>query len=529
MRIQALWSIRNEDLTADCCIVGSGPAGLTVARELAGSGLDVLLLESGGLEEEATSTSLNETENVGAPREPELEGKRNRILGGTSHTWSGRSVVFDPIDFAPRPWVPHSGWPITRDSLAPYFVRSQEHLGAPVADNDDPGFVRSVTAGTPELDPANLEPYAWALSRDAANPGDSTRFGPRALAEPMPGVRALTDATVVGIELSADRSVVEALRVSTAGGDVRRVEARLFVLAGGAIENARMLLASQVGTGYDQVGRYLMDHLRGPVAVFSPDAHARLQRLFGNRKLPGGGTATPGFALSPAAQEREQLTNCAAWLFPTKAPDDPFTRLAAARRDPASAVKAAVRHAPMLAEGALRIAALHRAPVRSLTALELHTIVEQRPDPESRVRLAERRDALGVPISRIDWHVDEQEMRTVERTRAFVVDALAAAGLPTPRPLPLRREDGSFALPDVAHPMGTTRMSASPEDGVVDVDCAVHGVRNLFIAGSSVFPTGGHANPTQLIVALAVRLADEIRRRLAEDASVVPTRDAAGD
>jgi choline dehydrogenase-like flavoprotein len=130
------------------------------------------------------------------------------------------------------------------------------------------------------------------------------------------------------------------------------------------------------------------------------------------------------------------------------------------------------------------------------------------------VTLADRRDALGVPISRIDWRVSEQETATVARTRGLVIDLLDRAGLPTPTPRPLFRDDGSFVLPDVAHPMGTTRMSERPEDGVVDVDSAVHGIPNLLVVGSSVFPTGGHANPTQLIVALAVRAADTTKERI---------------
>jgi choline dehydrogenase-like flavoprotein len=515
VRIDMLSAVRDDSLQADCCIVGSGPAGLTVARELAGSGLSVILVESGGVEPDPAADALNDSESIGAPREPDGPAKRNRVLGGTSLTWSGRSVVFDPIDFEVRPWVPHSGWPISRTALAAYFERSQEHLGAPVADNGDQAFVRTATAGTPTPDPSRLEPYAWALSRDAADPGDSMRFGPRALREAMPGVRALLRATVVRIGLGDDGSRVESLTVMTPGGEPRTIRATVVVLAGGAIENARLLLASRVGTASDQVGRYLMDHLRGPVATFAQPDHARLQRLFGNRFLPGGGTVTPGFALSRAAQERESLLNAAAWIFPTTAPADPFTRISGARRAPVAAASAALRHPALLLEGAVRMGVRHRTPVRLLDRLELHAIVEQRPDPDSRVTLADRRDALGVPIPRIDWRVSEQETRTVSRTREFVVDLLADAGLPTPEPLPLLREDGSFVLPDVAHPMGTTRMSARPEDGVVDVDCAVHGIPNLLIAGSSVFPTGGHANPTQLIVALAVRVADAVKERSA--------------
>jgi choline dehydrogenase-like flavoprotein len=513
VRIDTLSSIRDESLDADCCIVGSGPAGLTVARELAGSGLSVLLVESGGVRPDPAADALNDTENVGARREPDDQEKRNRVLGGTSLTWSGRSVVFDPIDFEARPWVPHSGWPISRASLAGYFERSKEHLGAPVADNDDPEFVQLVTAGTPAPDPSWLQPYAWALSQDAADPGDSMRFGPRAVRETMPGVQALVRATVVDLELSADGTRVDSVTVMTPDRERRRIRATVVVLAGGAIENARMLLAARIGNRADQVGRYLMDHLRGPVATFPRTAHGRLQRLYGNRTLPAGGTATPGFALPPAVQERESLLNGAAWIFPTKAPADPFTRLAGARRDPIGAAAAAARHPALLVEGAYRMRVRHRAPVRVLDRLELHAIVEQRPDPDSRITLSARRDDLGVPIARIDWRVSDQERRTAARTRDLVVDLLVASGLPAPAPLPLSREDGSFALPDVAHPMGTTRMSIRPEHGVVDVDCAVHGVPNLLVAGSSVFPTGGHANPTQLIVALAVRVADAAKER----------------
>jgi choline dehydrogenase-like flavoprotein len=151
-----------------------------------------------------------------------------------------------------------------------------------------------------------------------------------------------------------------------------------------------------------------------------------------------------------------------------------------------------------------------------LKSLELHCIVEQRPDPASRITLADRVDALGMPISRIDWRVSEQEGRTVRRLAQLFAQELSRLGLASPKFLEMAQScsNAPLSLPDVAHPIGTTRMSLDAKTGVVDSNCAVHGVEGLYIAGSSVFPTAGHANPTQMIIVLSARLADHLKARL---------------
>lgn len=516
MRIDQLSEVRDESLSADLVIIGSGPAGLTIARELRGSGVGVLLLERGGLD--VDDSVQIEIESVGAPRVMDQRLVRNHVLGGTSATWSGRAVQLDDIDFAERSWVPGSGWPIGRADLAPYFTRAAEHIGAAVPDNTDPAFVARVTEDLPATDSALLRPYAWVLSQDASNPADSMRFGPRARAEPLDGVRAVLGATAVEILVNPEGDAVVGVLVAGRDGVRRTVRSDRVVLAAGGIETPRLLLASRattphgLGNRFDLVGRYLMDHLRGPVGFADPRDHAALQRRFGDRYIAEGGRATPGWALAPAVQERESLTNCAAWLFPLISPADPFTAVRAARRSPGRAAVAALRHPVMLGRGLARMRIERSAPARRLDRLELHVIVEQAPDPNSRVQLADRVDSLGVPLTRIDWRIGEQEVRTARRMARLTADAVQRAGHRPIRMLPLVEEGAPFDLPDVAHPIGATRMARTPEHGVVDAQCAVYGVRGLWIAGSSVFPTGAHANPTSAIVAIAVRLADELKR-----------------
>ncbi len=516
MQIDDLAALRPDaPLDADVVIVGSGPAGLTLARELSGSGHGVLVLESGLVEPDAFADALDEIEVVGGPRVLDQRLVRTRILGGTSHIWSGRVAALDPIDYRRRDWVPGSGWPIGQEVVQQYLPRTTAHLGAIVADNHAPEFVDAVTAGTPDPGGYGLERYAWSLSRDAGDPSESMRFGRRARKEPLPGVRALTGATVTRIG-TADHRVTH-VEVTGRDGAVRSVATRHAVLAAGGIENARLLLAAMPDAGDPEgaLGRHLMDHLRGPVAVYEPRHHARLQRRFADRYLLGG-RATPGYALSADVQAEEQLLNCAVWLFAIPRADDPWTALGAARRAPAAAIAAAVRHPLLLVEGAFRMVVRRRAPVRLLQRLELHAIVEQQPDPANRITLADRVDALGTPISRIEWRVGGLERLTVRRTAERFVALCRARGVPPPALLPFVTDDEApFELPDVAHPMGATRMAAAADAGVVDPDCAVFGVQGLFVAGSSVFPTGGHANPTQTIVALAVRLADHLKALLA--------------
>ena len=507
-------------LDADICIVGSGPAGLAVARGLADRHLRIVVVESGGLDECDEADQLSEIDSIGAPREMDPRRVRNRIFGGTSQTWNGRCAPFDPIDFERRDWVAHSGWPIGRDEMMPWLERAAPLLG--ISPHFDPVPDRLAADAT-------LRECLWQFSRGGEG-REFTQVGRaflagRAAEARLAEIRVLLHATVTEVLASAGGRAVEGVEVAALNGRRARIRAPLVVLAGGGIENARMLLASRrvmacgLGNGHDQVGRYLMDHPRGVIAEFDRSSFGAVRAHYGLMRLPQPGgmqTYVRGLTLSPQTQAREGLLNCAAWITEERAEDDPWEaakRLRGGHSAHPLADTLAIARAPRLVAGGIAARALGHGVPHKLRGLVLDCIVEQTPDPDSRIMLGERRDALGLPVATIDWRVDAQVARSAARLAQHAAEAFVRFGVRPPRLSDWIREGAMSRarLRDVAHPTGTTRMSATPRDGVVDADGQVHGVRGLFVAGSSVFPTSGHANPTLMIAGMATRLAAHLR------------------
>lgn len=520
----------DAELACDVCIIGSGPAGATIARELAQSAMQVIVLESGGDERRPPIDELNEIENVGWPRELDQWLLRNRIVGGSSHTWAGRCAPFDDIDFAKRDWVPYSGWPFGLDELRPYLRRTPGYVGLGVgADYTDDRIWTIANLPTPQtsLNEDLIMPFLWQYSQAHQNRHDIMRFGPELIANLPRNVRLLKNATVVQLNLDSYGRAAQSVEAISLGGRRHTIAARTIVLCAGGVENARLLLCSNkverqgIGNRRDLVGRFLMDHPRGIVGSFRTSAATDILRRFGLYHMSFGSRSyrfRHGFRLSPNVQERERLLNCTAWLDEDVLEDDPWRALKRILRGEsrsAKDVRAVISNSDMLLKGAVDLVVRKRGLARRLKSLYLMCMTEQVPDPESRITLSERTDRLGMPLSRIDWKVNEAEERSIRRTAELVAAEVARLGYEPPR---LESwVTNNDALPssflDIGHPTGATRMSDDPAKGVVDAQCQVHGVNGLFVVGSSVFPTAGHANPTQMIVALAIRAADTLKAR----------------
>ena len=515
-----------DALAYDLVIVGAGMAGITIADRLRPSGARICLLEAGGVDPELSAQRLYQGASVGRPYFG-LDRCRFRVLGGSSVLWGGWSRPLDPDDFDARGWIALSGWPITAGELAPDYGRAARLLGLET-DSFEAGDWGARLPPPPPIGAPEFEP--GIIQHGRIDFGE--RFGSDLAA--AENVTVLLHANVT--ELRADRhgATVNEAVVATLAGTRFTVRAVVFVLAAGGIENPRLLLASRssrpdgIGNESDFVGRCFMDHLHVASGYVDPTNGAGLPPFF---EHPIGGTSAAHGMLVPTPESRHQrrLPTCSISLDVVPSVSDVIPRIdwppllttapvavsrrlqrehpalsAHARRASLGLWKAA--HRPRAARRAYRAAHGPRS-----TTLSLFTRAEQTPNPDSRITLGPRRDRLGGALPRLDWRIDERDLAAMRVWRETLDDSLRRAGLGH---VVAPREDWADRIVGGPHHMGTTRMSTTPAEGVVDADCRVHTVENLYVAGSSVFTTGGHANPSLTILALALRLADHLRERL---------------
>ncbi|HEY4531347.1 MAG TPA: GMC family oxidoreductase [Luteimonas sp.] len=538
----------------DChvCVVGAGPAGIAIAAAFADSPYSVCVLESGGLDSEPASQALNEGESVGPDAlDPAL--CRLRALGGSCRLWGGGCVPLTRLDLEARPWVASSGWPIDFDELAAWCRLARGACGIdPRHDIGDGSFVNAQFAHALPLCDEH------AVDRVCIESPVLFQTHYRRLFEDARNITLLLHANLVELEASRDADRVQTARIGAVDGRRGQVRARHYVLAAGGIENARLLLASDsvhpcgLGNRHDQVGRHFMDH---PRALAGQVVGGDLESLLRPYDRDGQRESRPLYrelALSDSAQRRLGLLNARARPIPVtgRAPAglQALRELRATFRAPlqasANEVEGDVQRA--LAAGiagpvvpapnghvrrarlALRVGLnahdvagafarrLRNRPVDRYSRVDLMAYFEQAPNPLSRITLGDTRDALGMRRVRVDWRLTGADHASYRISADLLGREAARSCGGRFEPAPWVAGDSPIrpAVMGTAHHIGTTRMSVRPEDGVVDPHCKVHGIENLHVAGSSVFPTGGWAFPTFTIVALAMRLADRLRTGL---------------
>jgi choline dehydrogenase-like flavoprotein len=509
-------------IDTDLCLIGAGAAGIAAALEFVGTSLDVTVLESGELAILDAYEQLNDGEIGGTPFVGLREGRR-RGLGGTTAAWGGQCCELDPGDFLARSWVPESGWPIEHADVEPYYRRA-EHLFRVGGERYDEANWRRFGVTPVALDPALLR-TAFSVFSPAPRLGKVNR---KALAAAR-NLHVVLGATVTNIRTNDAASRATSVDVVGLSGKRASVNARAFVLCAGAVESARLLLASRdtlangLGNGRDLVGRYFQDHPTSDTALVVPGDAGRLQELYG-LFYRGRTWYWPKLALTPERQRETRASNACAFL--TFAYDSAalevlremvkVTRTGGRFTYSPARLATLLRGAPSVVRAGYRRYILGRSPRANPLKIDVTCTIEQAPNRESRITLADSRDRFGMLRARIDWKISEQERHTFQVMTESVAAEFARLGFGRAAPAPWleTKDDRDWRFWDNYHQTGTTRMSSDPARGVVDPNCNVHGIQGLFVAGAPTFPTSGYANPVLTIAALSIRLSDYLKQSI---------------
>lgn len=538
----------DELLEFDVCVVGSGPAGLTLAREMARGGQRVCILESGGKNLAENTQDLNSAhvESEHGYREQPLRDGRRRQLGGSANLWNHelrgeseqyiRYVQLDETDLEPRDWVPESGWPMTRNELQPYYDQAAAVCGiAPFrngaedwkTDGKTPWQTKRVETVVSQFGFAKvfLDDYRRELVRHER-------------------VTILLHACALELRMEPLSRRITSVKVGS-GVNAFEVRSKTFVLAAGGLENARILLLQNaiqpggLGNQNDMVGRCFMDHPSITLGTLRPhSAEIFRQAGFYDQHNVDGHPIMGKLHIRPEVQRREKMLNLCAVLVPH------FSSL---RANGSAVLRQLLVKGPKFlwqrrgASGQNADDGQPAQPLRQrllegyysecfcgwsrLNGLEKHfgefgvrSLVEQSPDRSNRVLLGDDVDALGQRKLNVHWRWNSLDLESIRKAQEIFRAELAGVGIFTPVEERAGNLPRHFYSPH--HFMGTTRMHENPRNGVVDAHGRVHDVPNLYIAGSSVFPTGGFANPTLTIIATTLRLAEHLTRKIAPSAEV---------
>jgi choline dehydrogenase-like flavoprotein len=502
----------NSLIEGDLCIVGAGAAGISMALRFINTPVKVILLEGGGFQYEDRMQELYAGQTSGQRYFP-LKSIRLHYFGGTTGHWAGFCAPYDEIDFQKRDWIEHSGWPVSRKDLDPYYEIAQQMLElGPYNYNQDFWMNKDPEMISLPFDQSRVWNKIWQFS-------PPTRFGKKyrdAIVEAK-NIHLYTYANVTDIGANEQVNRVTQVTIRNFEGKTHTVRAKKFILACCAVQNARMLMASNkqaprgLGNDRDLVGRFFMEHLELKSAELWLTNPEKMKMYQWESEVT---KARAELAISPELQTRYKILNGTSSLTPLEIAKDQqaFIDIWEDEKGNGMAKNMREEHDNDRAEAA------DKKEEKGYRAFQLFTRIEQAPNPNSRITLDKEKDELGVPRSHLHWELTSLEKKSIRKIYELIGAEAGMAGIGRVRLLDYLRDESDMGWPSFTgggwHHMGTTRMSSDPSTGVVDPDCRVHGIDNLYIAGSSCFPTAGAANPTLTLVALSLRLAEHVKSQL---------------
>jgi len=510
MHIDARELENNSIIEGDICIVGAGAAGISIALDWIDSPYKIILLEGGGFEYDDKVQELYAGKTTGQRYFP-LKSVRLHYFGGTTGHWAGMCSPLDPVDFKERAWVPNSGWPITKKDLDPFYEKANKVLKLGPYNYEYDYWNEQLPNLTPfPLDKKVVWNKMWQYSQ--AHYGDLYK---KTVIEAK-NIHLYTYANAVDIKTEDNISKVKEVVVKNYAGKTHKVRARHFVMACGTIQNARMLLAANsqapqgLGNDNDLVGRYFQEHLEVASAelwLAKPFPTDLYSWDYGETK------ASAELAITEEVQSKEKMLNGTASLLPLSVGKHQKPRMETWQEgDPR---KSADNMFANWGEAAKKSKGEKGNIER---AYQLNTRIEQAPNPNSRITLGEEKDELGVPRANLHWQLTALDKYSVRKIYQILGEQVGVAGIGRIKLKEFLRDENDDTFPDSTnggwHHMGTTRMADDPKKGVVDSNCQVHGISNLFIAGAACYPTSGAPNPTLTLTALSLRLSNYLKNKM---------------
>ena len=511
MHIDARQLDNNSVIEGDICIIGAGAAGISIALDWENTPYKVILLEGGGFDYEDRIQELYNGKLTGHPYYP-MKASRLHYFGGSTGHWGGMCSTFDDIDFVKRDWVENSGWPIKREDIAAFYPKAHDIL-------DLGPFEWDVKYWVDQNNKYKLLPLdnnvIWSKLWHFSPP---TRFGNKYKDAVInaKNIHLYTYAKVTDIKATENISSVDQLTIKNYAGKEHTVKAKYFILACSSMQNARVLLACNkqapagLGNDNDLVGRYFMEHVeiksgemwlnsKDPLLFYLMDSSTKIRAEL---------------AISPQKQEELKVLNGSVSLMPLAMSKNtiPSVKLWS-NDDPRKSLDTFHKYSNLDKRNFIQKIFSNGF----YQSYGLFTRTEQLPNPNSRVVLSNEKDELGVPRANLHWALSPIDKKTVRTINTLLGQQIGAAGLGRVKLYDFLLDDDE-QLPDYTsggwHNMGTTRMSDNPKTGVVDANCKVHGIANLFVAGASCYPTGAAVNPTLTVVAISLRLSDHLKKQI---------------
>ena len=513
MHIDARKLENNSLIEGDICIIGAGAAGISMALEWVGTPYKVILLEAGGFEYDEQVQELYAGKTTGQHYFP-LKSIRLHYFGGTTGHWAGWCAEFDEIDFKKRDWIPKSGWPITLNDIKPFYPRAQQYVEV----GPDDFTVEHWCEKDETLKPLPLEKNkVWSKMWQFSPP---TRFGSK-YKEPIinaKNIHLFTYANVVDILANENVSEVKEVTVKNHAGKQHRVKAKYFILACCSIQNARLLLSANkqaakgLGNDYDHVGRYFMEHLEiktGSLWLADPADVKLYMMQFGVTK------ARAELAISEEMQTQHKILNGTSSLFPLEMAANRPAFIEIWEDDKDAMQKTISKLGNSEKKSDIYVP-------KGFNAYQLFTRMEQAPNPNSRVTLDTEKDSLGVPRAQLNWELTPLEKNSLRMINTIIGEEVGRVSMGRVKVYDYLQDEKDESWPSFTgggwHHMGTTRMSEDPKQGVVNANCKIHNINNLYTAGASCYVTASAVNPTLTLIAMTIRLSDHLKERMRNDA-----------